>query len=102
MKSIYKKAQDDLVGLIELHLKNKLTPVPAQAGMHLLAWLPPGGNAQVLAGEALKEGIIIHCLSQYAIRFNQPNGLTLGFSGFSYPEMESAVLKLKRIINRLY
>jgi DNA-binding transcriptional MocR family regulator len=70
--------------------------------MHLLAWLPPGGNAQVLAGEALKEGIIIHCLSQYAIRFNQPNGLTLGFSGFSYTEMESAILKLKRIINRLY
>jgi GntR family transcriptional regulator/MocR family aminotransferase len=101
MRSLYKKAQDDLLDLIEIHLKDKLTPVPVQAGMHLVAWLPPTVNAQLIENEALKEGVIIHSLSQYTIRFNQPSGLTLGFSGFSYSEMETSIIKLKRVLNRL-
>jgi GntR family transcriptional regulator / MocR family aminotransferase len=101
MRLLYKKAQDDLLGLIGLHLKNKLTPVPVQAGMHLLAWLPPSANAELVANEAQKEGLIIHPLSQYSIRCNHPNGLTLGFSGFSYPEMETSIIKLKRLLNRI-
>jgi GntR family transcriptional regulator / MocR family aminotransferase len=98
MRILYKKAQDDLVDLIDLHLKGKLTPVPVEAGMHLLAWLPPSVSAQALAKEASKEGVIIHSLSKYSIRFNHPNGLALGFSGFSSAEMESSILKLKRLM----
>ena len=100
MRLFYKKAQDDLVNLINLHLKNKLIPVPVEAGMHLVAWLPPGINAQIIANEALKEGVIIHSLSQYSIKFNRLNGLTLGFSGFTYTEMEAAILVLKKILDK--
>jgi len=100
MRILYKKAQDDLVGLINLHLENRLNPVPVEAGMHFIAWLPPGINAAIIADEALKEGLIIHTLSQYSIKFDHQNGLILGFTGFSFIEMEAAILILKSVLNR--
>jgi GntR family transcriptional regulator/MocR family aminotransferase len=102
MKLLYKKAQDDLVGLINRHLNNWLTPVPVEAGMHLLASLPANSpvSAAVIAEEALKEGLIILPVSKYALQFNHPNGLILGFAGFSFAQMKAAVLLLKRVLSR--
>jgi len=98
MKLLYKKAQDDLVSLINQHLKNVLTPVPVEAGMHLLAWLPPTINAETIAKEALKERVIIHPLTNFSLLFKQQNGLILGFTGFSFIEMEAAILILKKVL----
>lgn len=101
MRALYKKSQDDLVSLINRHLKGKLIPVAVESGMHLLAWLPPAMNAKAIADEALKEGIIVHAISQYSIQFDHPNGLILGFSGFTYVEMEAAILILKKILHKV-
>lgn len=100
MRVLYKKSQDDLVSLINLHLKNKLTPAPVEAGMHMLAWLPTGINAKLIADEALKEGLIIHNINQFCIKFDHPNGLILGFTGFSFSQMEAAILKLKQVLDK--
>jgi GntR family transcriptional regulator / MocR family aminotransferase len=100
MRLLYKKAQDDLVSLINLHLKNMLIPVPVEAGMHLLAWLPSTIDAAVIAKEAFKEGLIIHTLSQFSVKFDHRNGLILGFTGFPFAEMEAAVLILKRVLKK--
>jgi GntR family transcriptional regulator / MocR family aminotransferase len=100
MRSLYKKAQDDLVDLIKKHLGKMLVPVPSEAGMHLLGWLPPGSDGDGVAREAAKEGLIVHALSQYGIRFEHKNGLMLGFAGFTYEELEEAVLVLKRVLRK--
>jgi GntR family transcriptional regulator/MocR family aminotransferase len=101
MKLLYKKAQDDLANLISLHLKDLLTPVPVEAGMHFIALLSPAINAETVAREALKEGVIIQPLSHYSIKFGEPNGLILGFSGFTFKEMEQGIFKLKQVLDRL-
>lgn len=100
MRLLYKKNQDDLVDLINKHLNGKLIPVPVEAGMHLIAWLLAGVNAEKIADEALKDGVIIHPISGYGIEFKHQNGLILGFSGFLFKEMEEAVLKLKGILDK--
>ncbi|MEP6611934.1 MAG: PLP-dependent aminotransferase family protein [Mucilaginibacter sp.] len=100
MRLLYKKAQDDLVSLINLHLPGILTPVPVEAGMHLLAWLPEGVDASEVAAEALKHGLVINTLSQYSIKFAHKNGVILGFAGFKFNEMERAVLVLKKVLER--
>lgn len=100
MRLFYKKAQDDLVALINLHLPGMLTPVPVDAGMHLLAWLPEGIDAGIVAAEALKQGLVINPLSQYGTTFTHANGLNLGFAGFTFDEMEKAVLILKSLLKR--
>jgi GntR family transcriptional regulator / MocR family aminotransferase len=99
MRLLYKRNQDDLVSLINLHLKDKLKPVPVEAGMHLVAWLPQHINAGVIAAKALKEDLIILTLSQYSLKFSHPNGLILGFSGFSFNEMEAGILVLKKVLS---
>jgi len=100
MRLLYKKNQDDLVSLVNQHLAGLLTPVPVEAGMHLLAWLPPDINAEVIANEALKEGLIIHTLSQYSIKYDHPNGIILGFTGFSFAQMEAGILLLKKVLSK--
>jgi GntR family transcriptional regulator/MocR family aminotransferase len=101
MKLLYKKAQDDLVNLVNLHLPGQLTPVPVEAGMHLVAWLNPGIEAEQLVAEAIKVGVIITPVSGYAIKYKQPGGVLLGFSGFTFPELEAGVIALKRVIGEL-
>lgn len=100
MRLLYKKNQDDLVNLVNLHLKDKLIPVPVEAGMHLIAWLREGVNASAVATEALKTGVIVHPISSYGIKFKHENGLIAGFSGFLFDETEQAILKLKTVINQ--
>ncbi|MDB5086289.1 MAG: hypothetical protein JWR09_283, partial [Mucilaginibacter sp.] len=100
MRLLYKKAQDDLVSLINLHLKGRLTPVPVEAGMHFIAWLPTSVNAEIIANECFKAGVIINPLSSSGIKFKYPNGLILGFAGFSFGEMEKAVLTLKQVLDK--
>ncbi|HTI12397.1 MAG TPA: hypothetical protein VL832_27685 [Puia sp.] len=90
----------DLAGLINRHLKSKLTPVAVEAGMHLLAWLPPGINAEKIALAALKEGLILQPISQYCIKCKHANGLILGFAGFSFSQMETAILILRRVLDK--
>jgi GntR family transcriptional regulator/MocR family aminotransferase len=100
MRLLYKKNQDDLVSLINQHLKDKLIPVPVEAGMHLVAWLLVGMNAKVIADKALKEGVIVSPISNYGIEFRHEHGLILGFSGFLFNEMEKAVIKLRFVLDQ--
>jgi len=100
MRLLYKKNQDDLVDLINIHLKSKLMPVPVEAGMHLVAWLSAGINAKAVADEALKQGVVVSAISNYGIEFKYENGLILGFSGFMFEEMEKAIIKLKSVLDQ--
>jgi len=101
MKLLYKKSQDDLANLIGLHLNDRLTPIPVEAGMHFIALLSPSFDAETVALEALKEGLIIQPLSHYSLKFGEANGLILGFSGFTYIEMEVGVFILKKVLDRM-
>jgi len=100
MKLLYKKAQDDLANLISLHLKDLLTPVPVEAGMHFIALLSPPLDAGTVAEAALIEGLIVQPLSHYSQKFGEPNGLILGFSGFTFKEMEEGVTRLKGVLDK--
>jgi GntR family transcriptional regulator/MocR family aminotransferase len=99
MRLLYKNAQDDLVKLIHQHLKGKLEPVPVKTGMHFLAWLPVGADAGIIADKALEHGVILNSLECYSLQSKDRNGLIMGFSGFSFTEVEKAILVLKQIFN---
>jgi GntR family transcriptional regulator/MocR family aminotransferase len=98
MRLLYKKSQDELVSLVNRHLKGILTPAPVEAGMHMIAWLPEGVDAAAVANKAADSGIILSPVSHYCINATYPNGLIIGFSGFTYVEMETAVLRLKKAL----
>jgi len=99
MRLLYKKNQDDLVDLINQHLKRKLMPAPVEAGMHMVIWLSAGINAKAVAEQALKQGVILNAVSDYGMKYKHENGLILGFSGFLFDEMEKAIIILKDVLN---
>jgi GntR family transcriptional regulator/MocR family aminotransferase len=101
MRVLYKEAQDQLISLINIHLKDKLVPAPVETGMHLVAWLPAHIDAEIVVAEALKAGIFISTVSQYALTFKYPQGLILGFTGFLPGQMEAAVEKLRKVVVKL-
>jgi GntR family transcriptional regulator/MocR family aminotransferase len=98
MRLLYKEAQDTLIVLIKKHLDGLLTPVAVEAGMHLVAFLPEGMDAEAISAEAEKRGIYLQTINQYSLEFKYPNGLVLGFAGYLPQEMERTIVELKGIL----
>ncbi|WP_162618580.1 MocR-like pyridoxine biosynthesis transcription factor PdxR [Pedobacter yulinensis] len=101
MKLRYKSAQDELVSLLGRHLPGLVKPVPAEAGMHLVAWLHPDLDAEFLSAKAQAQGMVLHSLQRYSLG-PAGNAVVLGFSGFTKKELEHGVLELKSLISDFY
>lgn len=98
MRLVYRKAQDELVGLLKQHLGDALRVATAEAGMHLVAWLLTGQDATTIALKARANGVYIYAVDELSVAFKHPSALIIGFTGFSQKIMETAVLKLKMIL----
>jgi GntR family transcriptional regulator/MocR family aminotransferase len=98
MRTLYRKQQDELLQLLEKHVSKYINIAPSDTGIHLIGWLKQSCHMELLLQKAAAAGIIVQPVSDYTIRFKQPQGLLLGFTGFRKTEMEEAVLKLKRVL----
>jgi len=65
-------ARRELAGLLEIS--------PADAGMHLVAWLPPGSSDREVARRAAAAGVSAPPLSAYSLAAPVRPGLLLGYS----------------------
>lgn len=98
MRLIYRKAQEELIQLFNLHLDGHLRLVPAEAGMHLVAWLQNGQDATAIANQARAIGVYVYAVDELSIAFKHPSALIIGFTGFGREMMEKAVLKFKQVL----
>ncbi|WP_106403703.1 MocR-like pyridoxine biosynthesis transcription factor PdxR [Actinocorallia populi] len=73
-------------------LPPELAPVPAAAGLHLSAWLPPGSDDAAIAAEAARHGVAVFPLSMFGA--TAPPGLVLGFGAAT--EIEPGLAALAR------
>ncbi|MRG43491.1 aminotransferase class I/II-fold pyridoxal phosphate-dependent enzyme [Chitinophaga sp. SYP-B3965] len=100
MRTLYKKQQEELVALLEKHLSKYILVAPADTGMHFIAWLKRPCNMKKLITAALAEGVILIPVNEFAMKFKQEDGFIFGFTGYGVPEMEKAVLVLKKLLER--
>jgi GntR family transcriptional regulator/MocR family aminotransferase len=99
MRALYEERQATLVRLIQSKLGGLLEVHPAEAGMHLVGWLPEGIDDQVIARRASDIGIVANALSARYADARAPRGaLLLGFSAWSEPELADAVDRLAAAI----
>ncbi len=98
MRTLYHKAQDELIALLQQHLPQQLEVCAGDAGMHLVAWLTRHKDAGMLVKKAAEQGLVLHAIDEYVLRFKQPPGLQMGFTGFSSAAMRQAVLSLKKLL----
>ena len=94
MGSLYKERRDVLVEALRGELGKQLEVSVPEAGMHLVAWLPSGINAQAVAQRAAASGLSILPVSAFSRRTLSRDGLVLGFASASPHELEVGVQRL--------
>ncbi|MFZ6013144.1 MAG: PLP-dependent aminotransferase family protein [Bacteroidota bacterium] len=98
MRVLYKQRHDELLMLMDRHLKPYLDVTGVEAGMHIVASLKQRRNMNIIIKKALEAGVILHNIDDFAMQFKQHNSLMLGFTGFTVPQMTRAVATLQKIM----
>ncbi len=99
MRNIYAEKQDTLVKLIRQHLSDWLSVEPTAAGMQLPVYFKKKIDNEEFARKTAKQNIILPLLSRFYAGAVDRQGLYLGYSGVPLAEMETNVLKLKKILS---
>jgi GntR family transcriptional regulator/MocR family aminotransferase len=73
-----------------------------EAGLHLVAWLPVGMDAQSVVRLAAESGLRMQFLSRFGLQTSYSrDGLVLGFAGASPAQLRAGVKALARILRIL-
>ena len=98
MRMLYKERRSALVKAIKIQAADLLEVIGAEAGMHLVALLPPGTNDVVVARRAVEKAISAAPLSSCYSKPPARGGLILGYGGASVHQIHEGVRKLRLCI----
>jgi GntR family transcriptional regulator/MocR family aminotransferase len=100
MRALYEERQVALVdagraleGLIDIR--------PAEAGLHLVGWLPPGVSDGPAAAALKGEGVEALAFSPHYIRSTERDALLLGYAAFDPRAIRRGVEKMATVLRRL-
>jgi GntR family transcriptional regulator/MocR family aminotransferase len=98
MRMLYMERRAALVEAIQNQMGDKLEIIGSEAGMHLVALLPPGINDVTVARKAAK--ITISAMPLSSCYLNRPvrSGLILGYGGTDPQQIRDSVRKLAALI----
>ncbi|HEX2181005.1 MAG TPA: PLP-dependent aminotransferase family protein [Rubrobacteraceae bacterium] len=94
MRTLYAGRQEALVEAASRELPGLLDVRPAEAGMHLVGWLPEGVDDREAARRAEARGVEAAALSLYGIEPPQRGGLLLGYAAVGEAEIRAGVRRL--------
>jgi GntR family transcriptional regulator / MocR family aminotransferase len=98
MRMLYMERRNALGEAIRSELGKQLEVVDAEAGMHLVALLPPGVNDRAVSRKAAEAGISAIPLSSCYLKRPLRGGLVLGYGGTSKEQIEDGIRKLAKIL----
>jgi GntR family transcriptional regulator/MocR family aminotransferase len=101
MRGIYEGRQRILVEEVRKNLKGMLEVAHAEAGMHLIGWLPRGIDDRDVSRRAAEANLKIAPLSAYCIRQTLRGGMLLGYTAFNERQIKQGVKKLARVLNEI-
>ena len=73
------------------HLADYLDIMPTNTGMHTVAFLKKGLNAEKVAKLAAERGLTLTPIGRFCIAAYDRQAFALGFSGFSTAQIETAI-----------
>lgn len=94
MRALYKKRQAHLLTCCEKELKGVLEVHPAEAGMHVMAWLPQGWKDKAVSTHLAQNGIEALALAHFTLKPYERSGLLLGYPALSEHLMEAGVKRM--------
>ena len=97
VRPIYRRRRDAMLDALRRHLPDAL-PVGASAGLHLLAWLPPGTDDIGLVARAAEAGIgLIPASTAWCGTAPRP-GLVLGYAATDEGRIDVGVERLAALV----
>ena len=97
MRALYAERQAALVRAVRRALRGLLDVTPAEAGMHLLGWLPAGVDDRAAAQAAMACDVDAPPLSGFRARparRGERGGLILGYAAYTPREIDDACARL--------
>ena len=100
MRTLYEERQQILIEECEKHLSDTLEVKKADAGMHLVGWLPEGVSGVNISRLAAEQNLKLAPISAYSGANELPrDGFILGYTAFDKKQIKNAVKKLKAILS---
>jgi GntR family transcriptional regulator/MocR family aminotransferase len=94
MRALYAERQSSLVEEAARELPGLLDVKPTAAGMHLVGWLPQGGDDREASRRAADLGVEAPPVSLYGSLPGERGGLMLGYAAFGEEKMRGGVRRL--------
>ena len=98
MRALYATRGRALIRAVRRQAPDALEVRSAHAGLHLVAWLPPGVDDRAAAERAAAAGVEAQALSDHALERPECGGLLLGYAAVPEPEVDQAVARLARAL----
>jgi GntR family transcriptional regulator/MocR family aminotransferase len=95
MRALYMERRTALLDAIGTHMGGRLDVIGAEAGMQLVALLPPGTDDVAISRAAAQQGVSIRPLSMCYLDQPGRSGLIFGYGGANVREIGESVRKLK-------
>jgi GntR family transcriptional regulator/MocR family aminotransferase len=99
MRTMYAERQQVLVEAARRDLRHWLEVEPADAGMHLVAWLRQGLNDKRASTKAAQNGVEAAPLSAYAATPMARGALVLGYAAVNTQQIKAGVRRLAQALS---
>lgn len=101
MRTLYKERQEILLNECHKHLNGLLKIKKADAGMHLVGWLPAGVSDIEVYKKGIERGLKLAPISNYALNPPKRGGIIFGYTAFDQKETSAAIKTTAEIINEI-
>ncbi|MDI3396456.1 PLP-dependent aminotransferase family protein [Pseudomonas sp. V98_8] len=101
LRALYQARQQALVEQLQQQLGGFLRITPVDAGMYLIAWLPPALDDDAIARQLAQYNIHTYALSDYCIEHVLPPALLIGFAGTPEHQARERVEALARALHAM-
>ncbi len=98
MRTLYEQRQQILVSECEKQLSGLLEVKKADAGMHLVGWLPEGVDDQIIAEKANEKGLKLAPISSYSATKISRGGFVLGYTAFDETQIKRGVAIIRELL----
>ncbi|WP_233262291.1 PLP-dependent aminotransferase family protein [Vitiosangium sp. GDMCC 1.1324] len=98
MRTLYAERQALLVEEARRELPGLLEIGPAETGLHLLGWLPPGVDDRTASERAAAAGVLTHPLSGMRSQPSARGALVLGYAAVPEREISEGVRRLRQAL----
>lgn len=100
MRTLYMERRAVIIETIRERLGDLLETWDAEAGMHTVAWLPPGMDDSLISAAAAEAGLFVLPASEFALRPMARGGLLLGYAAFAPAVIRKGIRDLELVVRK--